>query len=130
MNQSLMQRFIRLPTAKEIWEAVSKTFNNGPDETCIFELKQRSFPTKQNEHPLSTYCNKLVAIFQEIDHSTMSQAGTVEGVVQLHSVVARLRVHIFLNGLDPVFEQVRGEILREDPKLDLKSAYAYVRREC
>ena len=50
-------------------------------------------------------------------------------VVQLHSAMARLRVHIFLSGLDLEFDQVRGEILRKDPKLDLESSYTYVRRE-
>ena len=50
-------------------------------------------------------------------------------MVQLHSAMARLRVHIFLSGLDSEFDQVRGEILRKDPKLDLESTYAYVRRE-
>jgi hypothetical protein len=129
MSPALMQRFIRLSIAKEIWEAVSKTFYDGSDETCIFELNQRSFSTKQNGRPLSTYYNELVAIFQEIDHRTKSQEGTVEGVLQLHSAMARLRVHIFLSGLDSEFNQVCGEILRKDPKLDLENTYAYVRRE-
>ncbi|XP_068666343.1 uncharacterized protein [Aristolochia californica] len=82
----LMERFIRLSTAKEIWET-------------------------------------------EIDHRTTSQEGTVEGLIQLHSTMARLRVHIFLRGLDSEFDQFRGKILRKDPKLDLESTYAYVRRE-
>jgi hypothetical protein len=129
MSPALMQRFIRLCTTKEIWEAVSKTFYDGSDETCIFELNHRSFSTKQNGRPLSTYYNELVAIFQEIDHRTKSQEGTVEGVLQLHSAMARLRVHIFLSGLDSEFNQVCGEILRKDPKLDLENTYAYVRRE-
>lgn len=43
--------------------------------------------------------------------------------------MVRLRVHIFLNGLDTEFDQVRGEILQKDPKLDLESTFAYVRRE-
>ena len=43
--------------------------------------------------------------------------------------MARLRVHIFLGGLDFEFDQIRGEILRKDLKLDLESAYAYMRRE-
>ncbi|KAG8383239.1 hypothetical protein BUALT_Bualt05G0163700 [Buddleja alternifolia] len=47
----------------------------------------------------------------------------------MHSAMSRLRVHIFLSGLDSEFDQVRGEILRKDPKLDLESSYAYVRRE-
>ncbi|KAH0638798.1 hypothetical protein KY285_035384 [Solanum tuberosum] len=99
------------------------------DETHLFELNQQSFTTKQNSRPLSTYYNKLVAIFQEIGHRTASQERSVEGIVHLHSMVARLRVHIFLSGLDLEFDQVRGEILRKDPKLDLESCYEYVRRE-
>ncbi|XP_049398982.1 uncharacterized protein LOC125862902 [Solanum stenotomum] len=129
MSPHLMQRFIRLATAQEIWEGASKTFYDGSDETRLFELNQQSFTAKQNSRPLSTYYNELIAIFQEIDHRTASQERSVEGIVQLHSVVARLRVHIFLSGLDLEFDQVCGEILRKDPKLDLESCYAYVRRE-
>jgi hypothetical protein len=46
MSPLLMQRFIRLSTAKEIWEAVSKTFYDGSDETRLFELNQKSFSIK------------------------------------------------------------------------------------
>ena len=78
---------------------------------------------------MSIYYNELMALFQEIDHRTASQGEIVEGVVQLHSTMHRLHVHIFLSGLDSEFEQVRGEILRKDPKLDLESTYACIRRE-
>ena len=44
-------------------------------------------------------------------------------------MVARLRVHICLSGLDFEFDQVRGKILRKDPKFDLESFYVYIRRE-
>lgn len=37
-------------------------------------------------------------------------------------------MHIFLNELDAEFEQIRGEILRRDPVLDLEETYAYVVR--
>ncbi|PHT32064.1 hypothetical protein CQW23_28401 [Capsicum baccatum] len=47
----------------------------------------------------------------------------------MHSMMARLQVHIILNGLDVEFDKVRGEILRKYPKLDLENTYAYVRRE-
>ena len=104
MSPLLMQQFLCLSTAKEIWEVVLKMFYDGSDETCIFELNQRFFSTKQNGRPLPTYYNELVAIFQEIDHKTTYQEGTVEGVIQLHSAMARLRVHIFLSGLDLEFD--------------------------
>uniref|UniRef100_A0A2C9WKE7 Retrotransposon gag domain-containing protein n=1 Tax=Manihot esculenta TaxID=3983 RepID=A0A2C9WKE7_MANES len=121
MDPLLMQQFIRLSTAKEIWEAIAKTFYDESDETCLFELNQKFFSTTQNDRPLSTNYNELITIFQEIDHRMTSQEETVEGVVQMHSAMARLRVHIFLNGLDPEFDHVDGEILRKDPKLNLES---------
>ncbi|XP_073105174.1 uncharacterized protein [Elaeis guineensis] len=62
-SPTLMQQFIHLSIAKEIWEAVLKTFYNGSDETRLFELNQKSFSTIQNGRPLSTYYNELVAIF-------------------------------------------------------------------
>ncbi|XP_040371479.1 uncharacterized protein LOC112184308 isoform X2 [Rosa chinensis] len=127
MIPTLMQRFIRLGTAQEIWDAVSKTFYDGSDETRIFELNRKSFTTLQNGRPLSTYYNELIAIFQEIDHRSTTQEDTVAGVTQLSAAMARLRVHIFLSGLDSDFDQICGEILRKEPKLDLKSSYAYVR---
>lgn len=108
MTPPLMQRFIRFPTATEIWDAVARTFYDGSDETQIFELNKKSFSTKQNCRPLPTYYNELLFIFQEIDHRTQSQATTVVSVVENHSAMARLRVHIFLSGLDPVFDK-RGE---------------------
>ena len=129
MTPSLMERFICLPTAKEIWDAVGRTFYDGSDATRLFELNQRSFSTRQNGRPLSSYYTELVAIFQEIDSRTAPQARTVDGVLHHHSAMAQLRVHIFLSGLDPGFEQIRGEILRKDPQLDLEGAYACVRRE-
>ncbi|KAL5733314.1 hypothetical protein ACOSQ2_033006 [Xanthoceras sorbifolium] len=43
--------------------------------------------------------------------------------------IERLRVHIFLAGLDGTLEQVRGEILRKDPIPNLEECYALVRRE-
>ena len=45
MSPALMQRFIRLQTTKEIWDAISKTFYDESDETQLFELNRKSFTT-------------------------------------------------------------------------------------
>ena len=50
-------------------------------------------------------------------------------IITYKKSVARLRVHIFLSGLDAEFEQIRGEVLRKDPSMDLNDTYAYVRRD-
>ena len=50
-------------------------------------------------------------------------------IVAYPKSIERQRVHIFLAGLGGDFEQVRGEILRKDPFLDLEECYALIRRE-
>jgi len=52
-----------------------------------------------------------------------------EDVIAYKKSVGRLRVHIFLAGLDGEFEQIRGEILRKEPVPDLDNSYALIRRE-
>ena len=67
-------------------------------------------------------------MFQEIDQRIASQNNTVAGVVQETTAMARMRVHMFLSGLDSEYDQVYGEILRKDPKFTLKQSYTYVRK--
>ena len=43
--------------------------------------------------------------------------------------IQHIRVHIFLAGLNNELEQIRGDILWEDPIPDLREAYALVRRK-
>lgn len=52
-----------------------------------------------------------------------------DNIIMYKASVEKLRIHIFLNGLDVEFEQVRGEIFRMNPSLDLERTYTYVRRE-
>ncbi|XP_068666389.1 uncharacterized protein [Aristolochia californica] len=111
MSLDIMKRYIRL------------------HESQLFSLNQRPFSTKQTGHPLSTYYGDLVEIFQELDHRDRTIMKDPDDVISYRKSFERLRVHIFLNGLDAEFEQVRGEILRKDPILDLEEAYAYVRRD-
>ncbi|PWA76149.1 hypothetical protein CTI12_AA235210 [Artemisia annua] len=89
----------------------------------------RSFSTRQNGRTLASYYNELIGIFQEIDTRLMFHEDSVEHVVSLNKILGRLRVHIFLAGLDPDFNQARGEILRKDPPLDLEACYAFVRKD-
>jgi len=78
---------------------------------------------------LSIYYGDFVEIFQELDHRDKTVMKDPDDVITYRKSVERLRVHIFLNGLDVEFEQFQGEILTKDPILDLEEAYAYVRRD-
>jgi hypothetical protein len=76
---------------------------------------------------LSIYYGDLVEIFQEFDRHDRIVMKDPDDVITYRKSIERLRVHIFLNGLDVEFEQIQGEILRKDPILVLEEAYAYVR---
>ena len=128
MEPSLVNRYIRLLTAKAVWEAVEQTFYDDSNETRIFELNRKCFTTKQNGRSLPINYNELVGMFQEIDQRTTSQNNTVGAVVQETAIIAHQRVHMFLSGLDSEYDQVCGEILRKDPKFTLEQSYAYVRK--
>jgi hypothetical protein len=115
---------------------LSKAFYDGADEMQLFSLNQKAFSLKQMGRLLSIYYGDLVEIFQELDHRDRTIMKDPEDVITYRKSVERLRVHIFLNGLDAEFEQIQGEILRKDPILDLEEAildleeaYAYVRRD-
>eukprot|EP00268_Persea_americana_P033112 TRINITY_DN32835_c0_g1_i1.p1 TRINITY_DN32835_c0_g1~~TRINITY_DN32835_c0_g1_i1.p1 ORF type:complete len:150 (-),score=24.67 TRINITY_DN32835_c0_g1_i1:45-494(-) len=106
MSPEIMKRYLRLRTAREIWNALAKAFYDGSDESQIFALNQRAFSTKQVGRPLSTYYGELVEIFQELDHRDKIVMKDPDDVLSYKKSVERLRVHIFLNGLDAEFEQL------------------------
>ncbi|XP_048227838.1 uncharacterized protein LOC125369450 [Ricinus communis] len=129
MSPEIMKRYLRLSTAHEIWTALSKAFYDGSDELQLFALNQKAFAAKQNRRSLSEYYGELTVIFQELDHRDKVVMKDPDDVVVYKKSIERLRVHIFLVGLDDHFEQVRGEILRQESTSGLEESYALIRRE-
>ena len=129
MAPDIMKRYLRIRTAHEIWKALEKVFYDGSDESRIFALNRRAFSTKQEGQSISTYYGDLTEIFQELDYRDKVVMKDPDDVLAYRQSVERLRVHIFLVGLDPEFEQLQGEIFRKDSPLDLEETYAYVRRD-
>jgi len=105
MSPNIMKRYIQLRTAREIWNALSKAFYDGADETQLFSLNQKAFSLKQMGRLLSIYYGDLVEIFQELDHRDRTIMKDPDDVITYRKSVERLRVHIFLNGLDAEFEK-------------------------
>jgi hypothetical protein len=84
---------------------------------------------RQTGASVAKYYNELTEIFQELDQlnpSTMEHPSYIE---IRWKEVDRLRVYIFLAGLDNNFDQIWGEILRMKPKPELEAAYAHMKRE-
>ncbi|KAK2988057.1 hypothetical protein RJ640_001998 [Escallonia rubra] len=129
MSPEIMKRYIRLPTARDIWKALSKAFYDGSDELQVFVLNQRAFSAKQSGRTLSAYYGELTEFFGELDHRDKVIMESENDVESYRKSVQRQRVHIFLAGLDGEFEQVRAEILRKDPIPELEACHALIRRE-
>lgn len=47
-------------------------------------------------------------------------------VTSYRKSIQRMRVHIFLAGLDNELEQIRGEIMQKNPVPELRETYAMV----
>ena len=107
MSLDIMKRYIQLHTAHEIWNALSKAFYDGSDESQLFLLNQKAFSLKQMGRPLSIYYGDLMEIFQELDHHDKTVMKDPDDVITYRKYVERLRVYIFLNELDVEFEQIR-----------------------
>ena len=46
MSLEIMKPYLHLPTAQEIWSALSKAFYDGSDELQVFTLNQKAFTVK------------------------------------------------------------------------------------
>uniref|UniRef100_A0A2N9FH39 Integrase catalytic domain-containing protein n=1 Tax=Fagus sylvatica TaxID=28930 RepID=A0A2N9FH39_FAGSY len=107
MTPDINASFLRLPTAHDIWDAVAQTYFTGNDASQIYELRRKAHETRQQGKSLASYFSALQTIWQELD---------------------------FLNpydmeSLDPGFDQIRVQVLAQDPTPNLRSTYAFVRRE-
>ncbi|KAM7470553.1 hypothetical protein LguiA_008736 [Lonicera macranthoides] len=129
MKPEIMKRYIRIPTAREIWKSLSTAFHDGADELQVFSLNQRAFTAKQGGRSISEFYGELTEIFSELDHRDKVAMECSNDEESYRKSIQRLRVHIFLAGLDNELEQIRGEILRKDPVPELEAVYAMVRRE-
>ena len=95
----------------------------------VYSLHQKAFSAKQGAKSLSVYYGELTEIFQELDHRDKVVMKDPDDVTAYRQSIERTRVHIFLAGLDKSFDQLRREILRRDPLLNLEECYSLVRRE-
>ena len=58
-----MKCYLRLPTAQEIWSALSKVFYDESDELQVFTLNKKAFTTEQSGRSLSEYYGEFTKIF-------------------------------------------------------------------
>ncbi|KAF9689723.1 hypothetical protein SADUNF_Sadunf01G0121800 [Salix dunnii] len=106
MTPKIMKRYLRLHTAREISSTLAKTFHDGSDETQIFAFNHYAFSLRQSGHSVPIYYGELIEIFQELDYHDKVNMRDPDDIIMYKTSIEKLRIHIFLNGLDTKFEQV------------------------
>lgn len=68
MEPDVMNLFIRLPTTRNIWVAISQTYYERVGRSVIYDLSRRVMQMRQDGRPISMYYVDLRAIWQELDY--------------------------------------------------------------
>ena len=129
MDPALIDNFIRFPTAKAVWDAVSTTFFDGSDTSQVYALKRQVSRIKQAGGPIEKYYNDLQGLWREIDFRHPNPMTCSADVERYNSVVQEDRVYTFLDGLDDRLDKVRADVLQLQPLPTIEEAYIRVRRK-
>nr|KYP33098.1 Retrovirus-related Pol polyprotein from transposon TNT 1-94 [Cajanus cajan] len=110
MTKDVRSLFIRLPTAKKIWDSIKETYSVSQDASKAYQL----------------YCEEI----DEIEKCTMECSKDVETYANKHYKknlkLNAQHIYIFLAGLDSNLDGVRGRILATIPLPNIQIVYANV----
>ncbi|KAF7149507.1 hypothetical protein RHSIM_Rhsim02G0175900 [Rhododendron simsii] len=126
MTKDIRSLFLRLSTAKEIWEAVKNTYSVDQDASKAYQLHCEVFSVCQNGGSVISYFGKLQKIWQELDDIDACILECANDIAIYTTKVNSERVYKFLAGLDPHLDGVRGRVLSTKPLPDIQAAYAIV----
>ena len=129
MTRPIMLLFSSYTTPKAIWDAVATTYYDGSDFARVHDLTCQAFATTQAGKSLADYYARLKAIWQELDERDPNLMVCDLDIATHNKSQDKMRVHIFLNGLDSKFANAKGELLRQATPPTLEQAYAYVRKD-
>ena len=124
MIYKLMTHFVQRGKAKEVWNAVKRSYLDVSDFSQVYELMKKSFQSRQGGRPLSDYYNELNSIFLELDYRRPNDMECAND-----KRTAEDRIYTFLASLDNNLDQVSGRILAASPLPSLEEAYSQVSHE-
>jgi transposase InsO family protein len=129
LDKSLYGKFLRYPTAKEVWDAIATTFYDGSDSAQVYNLNKRVNQIKQAGRPVEVYYNELQDLWLEIDFRRPNPMLCAADIESFDKFVQESRVYTFLDGLDDKLDMERANILQMTPFPTLEQAFARVRKE-
>lgn len=116
-------------TAAKIWESLKEIYFNDSDFAEVYELSTHASRMTQDGKSVDMYFAKRRGIWQEIDQLCPCRMKCPDDVKIYKEERELIRVHVFLAGLDPIFENARSELLRRTTTPTLQQAFAYIRKD-
>ncbi|XP_071928019.1 uncharacterized protein [Coffea arabica] len=118
-----------LPTAKDIWTTIRRTYSKAGDDALIYQIKTKISATKQGNLSVAQYANLLQNLWQELDQYWCVQMLCSEYAATLKNFIEKNRVYDFLAGLNIEFDQVRVQILGKKELSSLNETISLIRTE-
>lgn len=115
LEPRLRSKYIRHPTARDVWKALATTYYDGSDETQIFALNRKVTKLKQEEKIVEEFYDELQALWQEIDYRCPNPMDTPGDTDKFNLFIQKDRVYTFLDGLEDRFDTIRAQVLQIKP---------------
>lgn len=129
MTLEVMDLFSNFDSPKAIWESVAATYYDGNDFARVHELNVKAFQLTQSGQLVATFYASLKTIWHELDKRNLNPMTCGADITTYRNEQDKMRVHIFLAGLDPHFEGPKNDLLRLATSPTLEQAFAYIRRD-
>lgn len=116
-------------TAKEVWDAVKRSYLDVSDSSQVYELMKKTFQLRQGGRPIIEYYTEMNSLFMELYYRRPNNMKCTTDAEELKKLRAEERVYIFLAGLDHNLDQASSRVLATAPLPNLEEVFSMVRRE-
>jgi len=106
MDVDIGRTYLFLPSAKELWEAVTETYSDLGNTAQLFEIKSQLREQKQGSLSVTQYFNSLNNIWHELDLYYESQWHCSEDAIKYKRMLDKERLFDFLYGLNKELDEV------------------------
>ncbi|KAI5326839.1 hypothetical protein L3X38_035913 [Prunus dulcis] len=110
MDPDLVELFLDLSTAKDVWERTTQMYSDAYDEWKIYELRCKATRITQGGRDISSYFAELKSIWLELDHRCPINMKWPDDVKIRLAEIQKYHIYDFLTCLDDEFAKIRGDL--------------------
>ncbi|XP_073023240.1 uncharacterized protein [Primulina eburnea] len=129
MTMEIGENFLLYETALEMWQAARETYSSSDNTSELFAVESVLYDLRQGDQPVTLYYNALVRQWQQLDAFESHEWKCAEDGQRFLKIQEQKRTFKFLLGLNKDLDEVRGRIMGGKPLMNLREAFAEVRRE-